>query len=128
MTGTSSASWPISPSLVPKRFHRIEPRGAPGRIEGRKEGKGECHDDDCRSLAEIDLCWQLGKEIELRRKQFSACEPGQELPDRFDVKADDQADKEAGESADHPDGSAGDQENPHDRTLGSTHRAQDCDV
>src|SRR5215468_10174912 len=115
MTGTSSVPCPISPSLVPERFDRIETRGAPRGIERSEERQRERHDHNRRRLAEIDLCRQAGQEIKLRREQLGRGEPGQELPDRFDVEADDEADEETGQRPHHADRSPGDQEDPHDR-------------
>src|SRR4051794_35730633 len=83
MTGTSSApcSRSISPSLVPQRFDGIEARGAPRRVQCRKERQRQRHDDDGRGLADVDLGGQLRQEIELWRKQLGAGQPGQELSD-----------------------------------------------
>src|ERR1700732_5639068 len=110
MTGTSSAPCSISPSLVPERFDGIEARGAPRRVERGEEGERQCQDHYRRSLAEIDLGRQLGEEVKLRREQFGVGEPGQKLPDRFDIEADDQPDEESGERSDHADRSTGYQE------------------
>src|SRR6266851_6846049 len=100
MTGTSSASCSISPSLVAQRVDGIESRGAPRRIERGEEGQGERHDHDRDRLAEIDLGWQLGEKIERGIEQFRVGEPGQKLPDGFDVEADQEPDQKADEGPD----------------------------
>src|SRR6202012_3564581 len=56
--------------------------------------------------------WQLGQEIKLRREQFGICQPGQELPDRFDVEAHHHADEKAAQRTDHADRGARDQKDP----------------
>src|SRR5262249_37588325 len=50
------------------------------------------------------------------------------LPDAFNVETNDYAKHEPYDRPDHPDGSAGNQEYTHDRTLGCTHCAQDGNV
>src|SRR6185437_11420666 len=100
MTGTSSASFSISPSLVAQRFDGIEPRSAPRRIKRGEEGQRQRHDHDGGRLAGIDLGRQLREKVELRRKQLGVGEPGQEFADRFDVQGYDQADEETHYGAD----------------------------
>jgi hypothetical protein len=46
-----------------------------------------------RGLAEIDLGRQPRQEIQFRREQLGIGHPRQELPDRFDVEADQHADE-----------------------------------
>src|SRR5215475_11826312 len=109
MTGTSSAPCSIRPSLVAQRFDGIEPRSTPRWIEGGEERERQRHDYDGGGLADIDLGRQLREEIKLGREQFGVGEPGQELPDRFDVEADEEPDTETDQRSDHADGGARDQ-------------------
>src|SRR5262245_8566566 len=114
--------------FIAQRLHRIEARRTPGWVECGEQRKHKCHDHDCCRLSRIHVSRTTRQEVELGRKQLRIGEPGEELPDAFNVETNDYAKHEPYDRPDHPDGSAGNQEYTHDRTLGCTHCAQDGNV
>src|SRR5271169_7165747 len=82
---SSAAPAGIPGSLVAQGFDRVEPGGAPGRVESGEEGEGERHNHDSGDLAGVDARRNAGEEIDLGGKQIGADDSLKYLPDRFDV-------------------------------------------
>src|SRR5438105_15590211 len=99
---SSTATAGIPESLVAQCFDRVEPGGAPGRVEGGEEGEGERHDHDGGDLAGVNARRNAGEEIDFGRKQLGADDSLNCLPDRFDVVGEGEAEDNAGNGADDP--------------------------
>ncbi len=90
--------------FVPEGLDGVELGGAPGGEDRREERQRQRHDDDRDRLAEIHVGRKLAEEIEFRVEQRRAGNPREELADRFDIEADEDAEQDAGEGADRADG------------------------
>src|ERR1700687_670093 len=82
---TSSARASSAASFVAQPLDRIEPCGAPRRVERRKEREQERHQHDRGDLALVKLGRDPGKEIDLGREQVDVQHILQEMADRLDV-------------------------------------------
>ena len=93
-------------SLVAKRFDRIEPGCAPGRVECGKKGEGERHQHDGCNFAGIEARRNAGEEVDFCREQISAYDLLQRLSDRLDVAGEGYAEQQPGNRADDTDAGA----------------------
>ena len=82
-------------SLVAQRFDRIEPRGAPRRIDRRKKGKTENMLTTMMTSWASTIAGKPRKKIKFRRKEIRMQQPVQELADRFDILSDEKTEKES---------------------------------
>src|SRR5215471_1680122 len=87
-------------SLVTQGFDRVEPGGAPRRIECGEEREGERHDYDGGDLTRIDARRYAGEEIDLGSEQIGADDPLNCLPYCFDIVGEEETEDKPGDRAD----------------------------
>ena len=116
-------------SLVAQRFDGIEPRGAPGGIEGGQHRQHQRHEDDDRGRLHVDVGRQPGQVVDLGVEQ-AACWSARPRTggSRRSASRTAMPSSAAGQRADHADAGARDQEHAHDGALGGAHGAQDADL
>src|SRR3974390_1149791 len=98
-TASTASTAATMVSLITQRLHWIEARRTPGRIERGKERQQKRHHHHSAGFRCVHVGGQMREKIELGREQFGVSEPGKELADALDIKADHHAEQEADQRA-----------------------------